>query len=462
MKIFLSHSSRAKPLVREVRRYLPESIRTWLDEKDLLAGDDIHVSLRDAIKIESDFLVLFVDAHSVNSEWVAKELKWALQCEEEQNRNFVLPVVLEREAWQVIQPAHFRDKKYISCYDNSEQSLQKLSQDLTGQLLGLIARDLSRQRNLADLRPSAATATTLLDDADRYLNALGNEIRAIAHPYQRDQPLPVSTLFRTLRDRGQFRISSETQLDDLIVRLRLQGRLGGLVCQHGYVFVEEEHYAWKTTIFTDEKKQIAKKAVRLIETGNVIVLDSGSTSTELAREIGWGLKLRYWNQLVIVTNSVSVVHELMSAVSELGLEDDDPLIRIYQIGGRVRPNTQAVVSDDRHLKDAIVGPSQFRIIISKLGQADIAFVGTNGVHFPEGFTTHDSREAESKAAMLASAKQKFVICDSSKFDLRQAQVFASFEDGVVILTVMDDAASKVLHKYEELLKSTKTRLMYAD
>lgn len=61
MRIFLSHSSRQKPLVREVKKYLPEHINEWIDEKDLLVGDEIDA--------DADFVILFIDSYAVESAW---------------------------------------------------------------------------------------------------------------------------------------------------------------------------------------------------------------------------------------------------------------------------------------------------------------------------------------------------------------------------------------------------------
>jgi len=46
MKIFFSHSSRDKPLVREIQKSLPEHIKSWIDEKELLIGDDLKDSIK--------------------------------------------------------------------------------------------------------------------------------------------------------------------------------------------------------------------------------------------------------------------------------------------------------------------------------------------------------------------------------------------------------------------------------
>src|SRR6266508_2494950 len=104
MRIFLSHSTHYKPLLREVRHHLPEHINAWIDEDRLLVGDDIAVSLQQAIAADSDFVVLFIDRRSAESVWVKKEVEWALAAEQRLGRTFILPVVLEESAWQAFQP----------------------------------------------------------------------------------------------------------------------------------------------------------------------------------------------------------------------------------------------------------------------------------------------------------------------------------------------------------------------
>ena len=72
MKIFLSHSGHKKALVREIKRKLPEQMTAWIDEVELLIGEDIGRSIKAAVKHSSDFVVLFVDLNAANSEWVQR------------------------------------------------------------------------------------------------------------------------------------------------------------------------------------------------------------------------------------------------------------------------------------------------------------------------------------------------------------------------------------------------------
>jgi len=60
MKIFLSHSNKHKPLVREIKSYLPEHLNLWLDEKELLIGDNISTSIQKTIQAETDYVVFLL------------------------------------------------------------------------------------------------------------------------------------------------------------------------------------------------------------------------------------------------------------------------------------------------------------------------------------------------------------------------------------------------------------------
>ena len=111
MKIFLSHNSRHKPLIREIKHYLPEHINLWIDEKDLLIGDDIGTTIKDAIETNTDFVIIFIDTYAIRSQWVLKELDWAIDHEKEIGRTFLLPVVLEKEAWDGLDKEDFKKRK---------------------------------------------------------------------------------------------------------------------------------------------------------------------------------------------------------------------------------------------------------------------------------------------------------------------------------------------------------------
>lgn len=97
MRIFVSHQSREKAIVREFVQLLPEYLAKDVlisDENAINWGDDLNRKINDQILLESDFLIIFVSNSSLESEWVMKELNWALERESEIERTFVLPILL--------------------------------------------------------------------------------------------------------------------------------------------------------------------------------------------------------------------------------------------------------------------------------------------------------------------------------------------------------------------------------
>src|ERR1700722_19277695 len=98
VQIFLSHSTHYKPLLRELRSYLPKHVDAWIDEDRLLLGDDLAESLEQAISLDADFVVLFIDHIANQSPWVRREVQWAVDAERRLGRTFILPVVMDPAA----------------------------------------------------------------------------------------------------------------------------------------------------------------------------------------------------------------------------------------------------------------------------------------------------------------------------------------------------------------------------
>lgn len=65
MKLFLSHSSNDKSLVRDIVRRFPGFLSAWMDETHLKWGSSLQKSLRSAIQVESDFVIVFIGKDAV-------------------------------------------------------------------------------------------------------------------------------------------------------------------------------------------------------------------------------------------------------------------------------------------------------------------------------------------------------------------------------------------------------------
>ncbi|MFN9197835.1 MAG: TIR domain-containing protein [Planctomycetaceae bacterium] len=137
MRIFLSHHSDDKSLVREVKQALPEFLQTWLDEDRIRWSDNIAVRLLEAINVHCDFLILFLRAKTLKSKWVQRELRAALRREKELGRTFILPVVLDSRTTLAALPAFLKERLYIEANPGPKQ-VPRLVEDLLARLFQLV------------------------------------------------------------------------------------------------------------------------------------------------------------------------------------------------------------------------------------------------------------------------------------------------------------------------------------
>ncbi len=159
-----------------------------------------------------------------------------------------------------------------------------------------------------------------------------------------------------------------------------------------------------------EKHAIARYAAALIENGQTIIIDVGSTTTALANFLSPELR-----DVVAITNGLNIAMTLESA----------PGISVIVTGGTLRP-----------LQHSLVAPMG-TLLLERL-RADIAFIGCNGVDVERGFTNANIAEAEIKQAMLDAARYSVFLADHDKIG-KVASAFVA-DVGRADLLVTDDGA----------------------
>ena len=116
MKIFISYSTQDKEIVRGLEKYISkEMVNTWIDHKAIGGGSSLTKTITKGIS-NADIYFLFISHNSLDSDWVKKEIKLAMKKEEKLKYEFIVPVVLEEEAWDNWNEKKLKDRKYIS-YD---------------------------------------------------------------------------------------------------------------------------------------------------------------------------------------------------------------------------------------------------------------------------------------------------------------------------------------------------------
>lgn len=199
-------------------------------------------------------------------------------------------------------------------------------------------------------------------------------------------------------------VTGKTIREDL-ARLEEKGLL--IRVHGGAVLAQGDQYGILSTKeplqrHTAEKAEIAERAVRLIEPNDIVALDSGSTTLEIARRLGNA-------PLTVVTNDVHII-------AELARKDE---IRLVVPGGyRVR--------------NVLAGPEA----VSFLKKLNIqkAFLSATGVHPEYGLTIYTSELVPLKRALLESSRIAYAVVDHHKFGRYGLLTFARLTELEAILT----------------------------
>jgi DeoR family transcriptional regulator of aga operon len=189
---------------------------------------------------------------------------------------------------------------------------------------------------------------------------------------------------------AQFKTSQVTIRKDLEI-LHEQGHIhrthgGALPAREG--MLEDPALRDKEKLHRKEKIQIAAAAASMVSEGQVVILDSGTTTTAIARA------LRSHKHLTIITNAVNIAAELSGCDLEVILT-----------GGTLRTNSFSLVGP-------IAEESLRRL------NADILFLGVDGFDVQYGLSTPNLLEAKVNRAMIDAARLSVAVCDSSKFGRR--------------------------------------------
>lgn len=163
----------------------------------------------------------------------------------------------------------------------------------------------------------------------------------------------------------------------------------------------------------EAKQAIARKALAFIDDGDVIILDTGTTTFELAK------LLKGFLDLTVVVNDISIAQYL----------EDMEGINLIQIGGTVRKGFHCTV-----------GPIASKTL-SELS-VDKVFLATNGFTVDRGCTTPDINQAEIKEVMTRISTKVITLCDSSKLG---QSTFAQFaKPSQIDLLITDHLVDKSL------------------
>ncbi|MDE7432776.1 MAG: DeoR/GlpR family DNA-binding transcription regulator [Lachnospiraceae bacterium] len=199
---------------------------------------------------------------------------------------------------------------------------------------------------------------------------------------------------------------SESTIRRDLTALDRAGRLvkvfGGAVAAESSFITAELSVAQKEYVNREEKETIARYAAGLIEKGDFVYLDAGTTT-------GYMIDYITEKQVTFVTNAVSHAKRLAAAG-----------FHVFLVGGELKGTTEAVVGNQ-----AILSIQNFHFTKG--------FFGTNGISKKEGCTTPDYNEALVKQTALGQSHKAYILADTTKFGNISSVTFALLES-VTVLT----------------------------
>jgi len=167
---------------------------------------------------------------------------------------------------------------------------------------------------------------------------------------------------------------------DLLIKAR-----GGAIKVDFHVRTDHR-ISQKYQIHIKEKQQIGKLAAQMIENSDTIILDSGSTTSEVARNI------THFEDLTVITNAINITNILSNNSS----------INIIVPGGYLRKSSTS-----------LIGPLAEENL--KKFHVDKLFLGVDGLDSRLGLYTPNLEEAHLNQMMITIANEIIVVTDSSKF-----------------------------------------------
>ncbi len=218
----------------------------------------------------------------------------------------------------------------------------------------------------------------------------------------------VMTVVQLMEELG----ASESTIRRDLLRLDEMGRLrkvhGGAtrLATYGYVMADQS-MSGRKGLHMEEKRAIAAYAAKLVQPGDFVFIDGGTTTECLVDAITE-------RDATYMTNSLPHAQKLLAKGC-----------RTLLPGGEVKPLTEVLIGSET--VDSI-----------RRYHFTIGFWGTNGAALDSGFTTPELNEAAVKRIGIENTLQPYVLCDSSKFSSIALVTFAEFNRAIVVTDRISD------------------------
>lgn len=224
-----------------------------------------------------------------------------------------------------------------------------------------------------------------------------------------------SQIVQIVNAQGSIRVEALAQhcaVSSVTIRSDLSylQKQGLLLRSHGFALpnnriISELSIKEKRSQHAEIKYLIGQAAAKLIDDGDSIILDSGTTTKQIAAN------MRHLNDVVAMTSGLDVAMELTMADG----------VQVRMPGGTLRKNALSFsgISAEKSLENYVF---------------DKVFLGVDGYDLKVGITTHNEQEANLNRLMCNISAQIIVVTDSSKFGRRSVHVIREFSEIDILIT----------------------------
>ncbi|MCR5710791.1 MAG: DeoR/GlpR family DNA-binding transcription regulator [Bacteroidales bacterium] len=209
----------------------------------------------------------------------------------------------------------------------------------------------------------------------------------------------------------------------LLVRIK-----GGAIIIHQGGDFDDLSISRKQQLHTREKQLIGAFAASMVQDGDRIIIDSGTTTMEIAKN------LDRLNRLTVITNALDI------AITLNNYNRFDVIV----LGGTMRAVSHSTVG--------MISESALKNIF-----CDKLFLGVDSISIKDGISTPSLEEASLNQAMIGAAKEVIAVFDSSKFGRRTFAHIASLDR---ITSIVTD--SNIAPEFREYLEKSHITLHIVD
>jgi DeoR family transcriptional regulator, aga operon transcriptional repressor len=192
-------------------------------------------------------------------------------------------------------------------------------------------------------------------------------------------------------------VTIRNDLDQLERKNMLIRARGGAIKTEGGVGIDH-HISEKDKLHITEKARIGKRAAQLISEHETVIIDSGTTTMEIAKNLG------HLSDITVITNALNIASQLIQYNG----------FNLIIPGGYLRKNSLSLVGPlaEKNLQNLFV---------------DKVFMGVDGFDTRHGIYTPNMEEASLNEIMIRNAKEVILVSDSSKFFRRSLAYICGIE-----------------------------------